>query len=423
MDEFRTGDISGGGYSAARHHKHSMTEAERSEGEGRIRSSLRRIFGRRKKEERASEQEWYWIPEEPAAQPPPPNWRLPTPTEESLRRAQEHGFQVAPTTPPPTPPEPSTAPSAVAESTLPEWVFSDFEQGADAQDTLQPSPQDAFTPAADVSSGPTAPVTPAPESAPLMSGSQSPFSTPGVESAYSASAPASSAVTPGPAPEGAPSAPDEGAFTILEHKTEPIGGFLEDLGVEKPQEKVAVDQPPVAADDYRYAQAPDRDTLEAVYLPAAPPEPLPGTIDAFGSVEQPAPEEPPPPPPIAVAKSSGAYEKADHESSGRSSPSSVGAAPKETRSTGKLAQKLQGPPAFAAEPDVRHVVLGFRDGTAVFIEPDHPLFSLFFQWSELVAGPETPPKAYARREAQKKIYLGKPPRGRARNPAKKKAGG
>lgn len=214
---------------------------------------------------------------------------------------------------------------------------------------------------------------------------------------------------------------DDGRYTILEHNTEPIGGYLEDLDVFEAEKPVEAEKPPRPVDDYRYAQEPDRDTLEAVYLPAAPPEPLPGTTDAFSSVEQPAPPEPPPPPPIAVARSSGSLEKVEGRPPGAEA-TPRGEAREDTRVTGSFGQKREGPPAFAAEPDVRHVVLGFRDGTAVFLEPEHPLFSLFFQWSELVAGPETPPKAYARRQAQHKIYLGKPPRGMARETARKKAG-
>ena len=141
-------------------------------------------------------------------------------------------------------------------------------------------------------------------------------------------------------------------------------------------------------------------------------------------MEQPAPPEPPPPPPIAVAKSTGSFEAVDEKKPTQPSALSASSAGKDrAASGGRIGQKLHGPPAFAAEPDIRHVVLGFKDGTAVFLEPEHPLFSLFFQWSELVAGPETPPKAYARRQAQHKIYLGKPPRGKPKKSMKKKAGG
>lgn len=404
----------------AGHHKHFEEDAGHPQSTGKIRSGLRKLFGRRKSGHRGGEEEWYWVPEQPAAIPPPPAWTLPSPTEESLRRAQAQGFvtspgspqypqpQVAPTQAEPGVVEPGYVPPArpvgeprslepaesqepspgwVETPDLPAWVYADFqpaEPGAGSEPSVSQKGTDSETP-------PVAQAIP--------------------DFEISAARPAAE-----------PSVVDDGRLTILEHSTEPIGGYLEELGSLDTQESVKADQPPPSPDDYRFAREPDRDTLEAVYLPAAPPEPLPGTIDAFSSIEQPAPPEPPPPPPIAVARSTGSFDKLE-EGPLKEEKASAEAVTGESRSTGRFTRKRQGPPAFAAEPDVRHVVLGFRDGTAVFLEPEHPLFSLFFQWSELVAGPETPPKAYARRQAQKKFYLGKPARGKPKKTVKKRAGG
>ncbi|MER3396462.1 MAG: hypothetical protein C4319_06730 [Acidimicrobiia bacterium] len=382
-------------------------------GAGRIRSSLRKLFGRRERAQHAVEDEWYIPPEyqtswqgpsaEILSEPDthlhsPSQWILPSPTEESLRRAEERGFVTAAglsSRSGISSEEPYRLSQPVIDETeisqprfvskepessagLPEWVISEYVESEAAI--------------------PSAPKVLPPQTEPDDKGVSG----------------------------GVPS-PKEGgdaSFTIVEHSTEPIGGYLADLGLEQGQRRPVAEQPPPAPDEYRFSKQPDRDTLEAVYLPAAPPEPFPGTEDAFGSVEQPAPPEPPPPPPIAVAKSTGSFEAVDEKKPTQPSALSASSAGKDrAASGGRIGQKLHGPPAFAAEPDIRHVVLGFKDGTAVFLEPEHPLFSLFFQWSELVAGPETPPKAYARRQAQHKIYLGKPPRGKPKKSMKKKAGG
>lgn len=489
-------------------YRHAQPEPQKQRGRGRIRSSLRRFFGRREAGQHGAEEEWYFPPEsvpgeqgavgEPspaqvAQVSAPTQWTLPSPTEESLRRAEASGFVTAAGLPPggalpsqkppaspiaqppeprlePAVPEPQALPSETkTHPDLPQWVISEYV-GAEATETSSAG-YSAVEAASEIgSTGQHGGVSVAgersgyPAEAPMTSGdprhseqvtpastpyldsgiptgplpsnpteSESPYSVLDTDRTYRASEASGAGQAGLPAPEGPISASGldsseaahqvvDASFTILERNTQPIGGYLVNLGVEEVTEEPKAEQPPASIDGYRFSKEPDRNTLEAVYLPASPPEPLPGTAEAFSSVEQPAPPEPPPPPPIAVAKSTGSFEAVDGNKRSATSapgPSSQG----EEVPSGKIGQKRHGPPAFAAEPDVRHVVLGFKDGTAVFLEPEHPLFSLFFQWSELVAGPETPPKAYARRQAQRKIYLGKPPRGKPKRVPKKKANG
>ncbi len=376
---------------------------------GRIRSGLRKLFGRRRKEERSSEQEWYWVEEENQAPAPPPARTLPRPTDESLRRAQQHGFLTSPPEYLPQPVSSQVDQSVVQASDQPDVVSAPPPLGPPESQLSTP---ESVIAAAGAQTEPARPIEADLPQWVFDSDQTSAWSSPEPSRPEPAEVPPSTeAVKTGPLPgESLPSKPEDASYTILERNTQPIRGILGDLEVGASREAVEspAGQPPPAQDDYRFAREPDRDTLEAVYLPGAPPEPLPGTAEAFSSIEQPAPPEPPPPPPIAVAKSTGSYPRVD----AGAAVSEEGAG--EEGTGGRIGQKRHGPPAFAAEPDVRHVVLGFRDGTAVFLEPDHPLFSLFFQWSELVAGPETPPKAYARRQAQKKFYLGKAPRGKPR---------
>ncbi len=375
---------------------------------GRIRSGLRKLFGRRRKQERSSEQEWFWVEEENQAPVPPPAWKLPRSTEESIRRAEEHGFLTSPQEYSPKPVSPQVEPSVLQVPDQPGVVSAPPPLGP--PESQSSTPESVIT-AAGAQTEPARPIEADLPQWVFDSDQSSAWSSPEPSRPEPAAVSLSTeAVKTGPLPgDSLPSKSEDASYTILERNTQPIRGILSDLEVGASREAVEspAGQPPPAQDDYRYAREPDRDTLEAVYLPGAPPEPLPGTAEAFSSVEQLAPPEPPPPPPIAVAKSTGSYSKVE---AGPAAGSARGAG--EEGTGGRIGQKRHGPPAFAAEPDVRHVVLGFRDGTAVFLEPDHPLFSLFFQWSELVAGPETPPKAYARRQAQKKFYLGKAPRGK-----------
>jgi hypothetical protein len=423
-EHHRSGGSSDEFYEGGQHYERADLGAGHSGGAGRLRSGLRKLFGRRKRDERSTEEEWYWVPEQPEAMPPPPAWNLPSPTQESLQRAEAQGFLTSPTQQPF--PQNFSLPQPVPQVDFPQSTVAGPTSIQPAAPPSEAAPTLAEAIPQPEAEQPTAGFASGPEQAAeipewVFSDESSTEATP---TSYTPpiAQPIPEIQAPAAQPIPSPAARDDGSYTIVEHNTEPIGGFLEDLDFTGDQESVDADQPPPRVGDYRYAQEPDRDTLEAVYLPAAPPEPLPGTVDAFSSVEQPAPPEPPPPPPIAVAKSTGSFDKVEP------GPTQAGSEPKasiseEAGAAGKFGQKREGPPAFAAEPDVRHVVLGFRDGTAVFLEPEHPLFSLFFQWSELVAGPETPPKAYARRQAQKKIYLGKAPRGRPKKTAKKKAGG
>jgi hypothetical protein len=479
------------------------------EDSGGLRSKLRKLFGRGKKGRHSTSEELYWVPEEvPPYAPPSPQWTLPSPTQDSLRRAEAHGFVTAqslesrpldspqqwgerPAWPQPSPqswqeqPEPAFEPSssavpmpgrdwsqsyaphaATAEGIPQQWQTSG--QGESSSGSTGPSPQ-----VLEYGRSATAPHTVDAEgrrpegfqgyggpSSPTVAGQ--PYSEAGAAgSAVPGFAPAVGAEGPpgeirdssfpvdnrtpeqlGSGSQGEAGEQDSG-ITILEKSTQPIAAQIADLGLdlEAEQSQTSHDRPPVAYDDYRYASSPDRSTLEHVYLPASPPEPMPGTTSAFESLEEQAPPEPPPPPPIAVARSTGDYSAqaasvaravsgeqvlpptasdrpggaAEAVSAGKSgfgtapTPASTEAssAGGESGSVGRLGEKRTGPPAFAAEPDVRHVVLGFKDGTAVFLEPNHPLFSLFFQWSELVAGPTTPAKMYVRRSAQPKFYVGK----------------
>lgn len=452
--------------------EHTSSDSAHGEEERGLRSKLRRLFGR-SKGRHASSSEEYWIPEDvPDYRPPEPQWTLPTPTYESLRRAESHGFVTAasidttevprsayqvvppgpeapvpqvsapqvlapqapaaqvpaPQVPPPqmlpsqapapqVPAPQAPAPQAPAASTgfesPPSWeaaaggVPGFGEQGLSQTDAFASGVSaSSVSPSSVVPSSVSPPsVSPLARAAPSSSAEQVDQTRPSV-------APSGEGLESKLPPEhatgqtaGEASVADSGV-TIVEKSTEPLGGYLADLDLET---EAGHPSPPVTpTDDYRYAQAPDRPTLEKIYLPSEPPEPVPGTAEAFESVEQPAPPEPPPPPPIAVARSTG-----DYTSDAASVAGSVVGEEGEVTDTGRpgsFGKKRVGPAAFAAEPDVRHVVLGFKDGTAVFLEPEHPLFSLFFQWSELVAGPETPPKMYARREAQRKYYLSKPGR-------------
>ena len=476
------------------------------EDSGGLRSKLRKLFGRGKKGRHSTSEELYWIPEEvPPHAPPSPQWTLPSPTQDSLRRAEAHGFVTAqsldsrplespqqwgdqPAWPRSSPqswqeqPEPAIEPSssvppvpggdwsqsytphaATAEGSLQQWQTSGQEESSSGSTGLSPqvleygysatAPHtvDAEGRRPEGFQGYGVPTSPGVAVHPYTEAGAAGSAVPGLVTAaggspgdiqdFSFRVDNREPEWLGPGSQGEAGEQDSG-ITILEKSTQPIGAQIADLGLdlEAEQSQTSHDRPPVAYDDYRYASSPDRSTLEHVYLPASPPEPMPGTTSAFESLEEQAPPEPPPPPPIAVARSTGDYSAQAASvaravsreqvapptaSDGRGSAAeAVSAAesgfgtvptPASTEGSGvggsstlgRLGEKRTGPPAFAAEPDVRHVVLGFKDGTAVFLEPDHPLFSLFFQWSELVAGPTTPAKMYVRRFAQPKFYVGK----------------
>lgn len=457
--------------------EHTHSDSPHGE-EGRgLRSKLRRLFGR-SKGRHASSSEEYWIPEGiPDYRPPEPQWTLPTPTPESLHRAESHGFQTAASidavqVPPSAyqvvPPQPQALESQVPAPQAPLPEVTTVQAAPPAVHPEVPPVQLGLpgeVPPEELPTELRQPQVPQPE----VPAPQAPVASTGFESArswegaagggsvfdgrglsqthtfapsgsLSSVSPPSTSTWPQPAALSAPAGESQpvprsvgqrgegletelpvaqgrdemygeasladSGVTIVEKSTEPLGGYLANLDLDTESDHPS--PPLTSADDYRYAQAPDRRTLERIYLPSEPPEPVPGTAEAFESVEQPAPPEPPPPPPIAVARSTG-----DYTSEAASVARTAAGAEDEATDTGgpgSFGKKRVGPPAFAAEPDVRHVVLGFKDGTAVFLEPEHPLFSLFFQWSELVVGPETPPKMYARREAQRKYYLSKPGR-------------
>ncbi|RIK10181.1 MAG: hypothetical protein DCC49_04310 [Acidobacteria bacterium] len=235
---------------------------------------------------------------------------------------------------------------------------------------------------------------------------------------------------------GAPVAPQPAASSILEHRTQPLAGILDDLDFGEADDDDSAPGPEVhmAGDGPRgslmdsplanaaaHLDAPERDTG-----PVTPPPPVvaardTGPIPPLPSVAPerdtgpvtPLPEvtlETEQPPPAAIARTS-VEQEVDQSAERVASPPAV-PTPGQVSDRNELPPPRVGPPAFAAEPDVRHVVLGFRDGSAVFLEADHPLFGLFFQWSELVAGPSMPEKLYARPRRAPDMFVGRPSRGK-----------